>query len=207
MTELIPQRVELFHPIFIHFPIALLLSAALARVILWVLDRRQFRFKWITSARTHLRTVFLWSWVLGCLGLVGAYFSGDIAEGVVNRIICDPTVTHDHEDFAVATMVAAGSTLLLSVVHMFARQRVARVKEVSSSQTFTRLEAFSKYCHFFEFMALFLTLGFLIWTSHLGGSLVYEQGAGFLKNPNELCGDEADEMTMDDEVTSGGQRL
>jgi hypothetical protein len=42
-----------------------------------------------------------------------------------------------------------------------------------------------------EMLVLVATLIALVWTSHLGGTLVYEQGAGYLRTPNESCADDS----------------
>lgn len=36
------------------------------------------------------------------------------------------------------------------------------------------------------------TVGILVWTAHLGGTLVYEQGAGYLREPNVNCPESQD---------------
>lgn len=179
MNELIPQRVELFHPMVVHFPIALLLTAALARCVLLFLESREIgvKFRWI----------YFWSWTLGSLGLIASYLSGEEAEDVVNKIICDPTITHDHADFAFYALWLSLGTLLLSALRL---GLAGRLKEKIAKAVLHAPKSFAALTRGVlvgEILTLLATLGTLVWTAHLGGTLVYEQGAGYLRTPNEQC--------------------
>ncbi|NBO38606.1 hypothetical protein EBU99_08485 [bacterium] len=199
MIELIPQRVELFHPLLVHFPIALLLAGALARLILFFCEISKLKSTWLQKLTSHVRSIFFWSWILGCVGLVAAYLSGDSAEGVINKIICDPTVTHEHEDFAVFTLIAAGTTLVTGLARWLLSTKLREKIEHAVLHFPKRLAFFTRLILAIELLALAATVSLLTWTAHLGGTLVYEQGAGYLRTPNEQCEGEFGSMLDGDE--------
>lgn len=181
MSSLIPQRVELFHPMLVHFPVALLLTGLLARFLFLTFEKRSFGsvFQWI----------YFWSWSLGSLGLIAAYLSGEEAEDVVNKIICDPTITHDHADFALYTLCLSFGGLILSILRNALVQRLKVKREKAVLRAPKKLSSLTFGVSVAEVLSLLATAGFLAWTAHLGGTLVYEQGAGYLRTPNEHCDD------------------
>ena len=81
-------RKELWHPVTVHFPIALLLVAT---------------FFLLTSffCKSEYKKLFSnGSFILLLLGVAGAWvgiYTGDLADGIVARKLCDPTVLKDHE--------------------------------------------------------------------------------------------------------------
>jgi uncharacterized membrane protein len=96
-------RKELWHPVTVHFPIALLLVATLFFVI--------SIFKGGGSKRTIQNASFM----ISILGVVGAWISiytGDMADGIVSRKICDPTILKDHE-------LAAETMIYLQLLQLF----------------------------------------------------------------------------------------
>ena len=175
--NLLPSRIELLHPMIVHFPIALLLTGAFARLLYFFAGNK----KWAD----HLRVIYLWSLFFGFIGLIGAFLSGDEAEGVVNKIICDPTITNDHEDYAKLTMIACGVTLSLAASQPIFQTEWFKSRVKTSSTVF--LSWLHPYLKVLEVVVLVITLGLLVYSSHLGGTLVYEQGAAYLTTPNENC--------------------
>jgi len=184
MMSLIPTRIELLHPMLTHFPVALLLSGALARVLLLFFENR--------AAGTTIRWIYLWSWTLGCLGLVATYLTGEEAEDVVNRIICDPTITHEHADFAFYCLCLAFGTLLISFIRILLATKLREKIERAVRHAPSKFAALTKGVLFGELLCAAATVGILVWTAHLGGTLVYEQGAGYLREPNVNCQESQD---------------
>jgi len=85
-------RVELWHPLVVHFPIALLLVGTAMRLVgmaraQW--DKAQFL---VPAGRVLL--------VLGTLGAWTAVYTGTLADAAVARTLCDPTVVETHEHWA-----------------------------------------------------------------------------------------------------------
>ena len=155
------MRPEVWHALSVHFPIALLPVATLALVISFFLKGSK-RDYWRAGATLLLFAGTLMAWI--------ATYTGDVADGIVARKICDPTVLKDHE-IAGQTMTwiftAASMLHLTFLTNLVApRMRAAGV-----------------------LIALLLMLtgtGYVVYAGHLGASLVYEQGAG-VKNHSVDC--------------------
>jgi uncharacterized membrane protein len=81
-------RPEVWHPLAVHFPIALLPVATIAFLISFFLKGNR-KASWQAGATLLLFAGTLMAWV--------ATYTGGIADGVVARKICDPTVLKDHE--------------------------------------------------------------------------------------------------------------
>lgn len=159
MTPVPPDmwRIELLHPPLVHFPIAfLLLGTALELVaIIRAAERRP-------ALRDTARLLF----VLGAIGAWLAVWSGEEAEHIVNRVICDPTVTEEHEEWGlIATWIFTATALLAIGRNRLTAQRVI-----------TTLIIIGSVCG----------SGALVYTGHLGATLVYQQGAAVYR-PTPLC--------------------
>ena len=148
-------RDELFHPAIVHFPVALLsLSGGLA--LFWLLFRR---------GQATLLIVLTLGVIGGWLGIL----TGGWAEDVVNRVVCDPTVTHEHEKWAEWGVWAASFALPFVMFSTLGRKTPPRFK----------LRAFCT-------VILLFVAGSILYAGHLGASLVYQQGAAVYK-PGPQC--------------------
>ena len=153
-----------FHPAVVHFPIALLFTAA-ALDLLSLFIRR---YMWMDRAATSLH-------LLGTLGAGLAYLSGLRAAGALASIpaaAVDEML--DHRELAVYTIAAAAGTTVIRLL-------------------VTRLSRFDNQIHlgFFRLVALVLalgTVGLLALTADHGGGLVYQHGLG-VESPLEQGGD------------------
>lgn len=145
-------RKELWHPVTVHFPVALLLVATLIQITT-VFVKHQFR--------QFFRYTFLLLLTLGTIGAWVALYTGDIADGVVARKICDPTLLKHHEIAAQTTTYLFTGALLIAVVNL--RIINARLRLALSVVVFL------------------LTLNgsfFLVRAAHAGAKVVYQQGGG-----------------------------
>lgn len=146
-------RTEIWHPLSVHFPIALLLFATLTLLVSFFLKEFNKR-PWEIAA-----SLLLFS---GCLAAWIAIYTGNLADGIVARKICDPTVLKDHEIAGqTMTYLFTGAALLNMLV----------LTNLLKSQL--RILTF-----YLSFLLMLTGSGYLIYTSHLGASLVYQQGAG-----------------------------
>ena len=146
-------RTEVWHALSVHFPIALLVFSTLTMLISFII-RSDNRKIWQKAASGLLYSGCITAWI--------AIYTGNLADGVVARKICDPTVLKDHE-IAAQTM-----TYLFSAA--------------SALNILLAFRIFKPTVHLISsFLILVLMLvgsGYLVYTGHLGASLVYQQGAG-----------------------------
>ncbi len=150
------MRTEVYHPLTVHFPIGLLLLATVA-VALQFFCRAKTSWQRVIDISLYAGTAFIWLSV----------YTGDLADGIVSRSLCDPTVLKDHENFGFYTAYAYSAASLVNLILIF----------VKSGQRWLKI------------LLLILTLtgaGLLIYVGHLGASLVYEQAAG-VNTPAEDC--------------------
>ncbi len=150
-------RTEVWHPLVVHFPLAILLLA----VVLFLAG--------IIFRRVFIENTGRLLFVLGTIGGWLAIITGTLADAVVSREICDPTVLETHETNAYIT--AALFSLISVVVILDYFGFLNRIKKLS----------------------LILLIGlslagtaFLTYTGHLGAKLVYQQAAG-VYTPSEDC--------------------
>lgn len=156
-------RTEVWHPLSVHFPIALLLIA----LLFLVLALSTAGHSWNKAASVLL--------FLGTFGAWIAIYTGNMADGIVSRQICDPTVLKDHENAA------------YTLAWIFT---VASVLDIT---TFVRsLKRNTKILKLAVLTLMLIGSGFLIYAGHLGATLVYQQAAG-VYTPSEDCREFTDE--------------
>jgi len=150
-------RVEIWHPLSIHFPLALLLFGTVFYLIGFGLKKRFLE---------NMAKVLV---LLGTLSAWLSVYTGNIADAEVVREICDPTVLEIHEQnaYVVATLFSIASLLIVTEYYGFMRK-------------------LTRYVRFFIAVFLLVGSGFLSYTGHLGATLVYQQSAG-VYTPSEDC--------------------
>lgn len=159
MTE-IPEfwRTEVYHPLSVHFPIVLLLMATLFKLIgLW-----SSKITWDHGGRLLL--------ILGVVGVWIGIYTGNLADGIVSRELCDPTVLKDHENLAYITAWIFTAALLVEILTYYIELFRTRLVSI------------------IIVLALLAGSGFLSYVGHLGAELVYQQAAG-VNVPSEDCGE------------------
>lgn len=147
-------RVELLHPLTVHWPIVVTFLATL----FWIVGHAG---RWCSPLR-----VFQWpATILILLAAASAWLAvltGYWADSVVGRDLYDPRPLKDHENNAelVSWLLVAAA-----VLEVFTRiRRVRRRLRMTASVIL---------------LALLLSIcAVMAWTAHLGASLVYQQGAG-----------------------------
>jgi uncharacterized membrane protein len=151
------MRTEVWHALSVHFPIALLVFGTLTMIISFVvkIDNRK---TWRNAASGLLYAGTVAAWI--------SIYTGNLADGIVARKICDPTVVKDHEIAAQTTTYLFTAAMGLSLLLRF-----AIVKPM--------LNLISSYL-----IVLLMIAGsaYLAYAGHLGASLVYQQGAGVYKH-------------------------
>ena len=149
-------RTEVFHPLSVHFPIVLLLLATLFKLIsLW-----SSKITWDHGGRVLL--------VLGVIGVWISIYTGNLADGIVSRQLCDPTVLKEHENFAYTTAWIFTIALLIELISNYVDLLKTKITSI--------------------ILVLMLLSGSatLTYVGHLGAELVYQQAAG-VNVPSEDC--------------------
>ncbi|GEO05451.1 hypothetical protein AAE02nite_31150 [Adhaeribacter aerolatus] len=155
-------RTEIWHPLTIHFPIALLLLATITKLTALLLRENSAAFWHRTGA------YLLYA---GCLTAWLSIYTGGLADGIVSRKICDPTVLKDHEIAAynLAYLFSAATVLELCL----------RLNLIKFKANVLRLVV----------ALLMLTgSGFLVYAGHLGARVVYQQAGGVLVPTGDCAG-------------------
>lgn len=160
MNEPTFWRTEIWHPLSVHFPIAILLLATLAKVVTLFVRDAQHAF-WQKAGSYLLYLGFISAWV--------AIYTGDMADGIVSRNLCDPTVLKDHEIAAynLAYLFSAAAVLNLLL-------------------TIGILKKWTKVVRFVVVLLMLAGSGYLTYAGHLGAMVVYEQ-AGGVNVPTSDC--------------------
>ena len=142
------------HPMVVHFPIALLITAALFEAGCLV-----FRgFLWLDRAATALMT-------LGGIGAGVAYLSGErAAEAAAPVAGVAQGVLADHEDLALLTLIACGIAVALRLFVSWLGRH-----DLEVHLGIFRLAAL---------VAVFASVALLVLTAFHGGQLVFDHGIG-----------------------------
>jgi uncharacterized membrane protein len=162
MEELTGWRTEAWHPLTVHFPVAFLLFATVAKLVALLLKPDQGKF-W-----DRMGSYLLY---LGCLAAWISIYTGDMADGIVSRKLCDPTVLKSHEMAAYNLAYLFTGAVGLNLI----RERKG-------------LQAFSRIIAGLVLMLMLAGSSYLIYTGHLGARLVYEQAGGVSIPPADCAG-------------------
>lgn len=150
-------RTELWHPLIVHLPIVTLLLATAAGLL-----------EFITKSAVHklfLRQTISVMLTLGVLGGWIGIYTGQLSYNIEVRKICDPEPLQSHQWWSYVSMIIFTIALLLRVIQRYFDPLILKI----------------------IITILLLTGGAtLLYTGHLGASVVYQQGAGTYK-PSADC--------------------
>jgi uncharacterized membrane protein len=149
--------IQTWHPLTVHFPIAFLLLSGILSLYLLI------------KYSSPLAKFNLGLMGLGILTAFLSLYTGNIEDGKVSRTLCDPTVLKTHENYAYY-MIWCYVTLFIFWM----------------AKLYSRLRKYKAIMTFFIVLSSIAGLGTLVYTGHLGASLVYEQAAG-VEVPTENC--------------------
>ncbi|ALJ00210.1 DUF2231 domain-containing protein [Rufibacter tibetensis] len=162
MSEPTILRTELWHPLTVHFPISFLLLATVVKAVALILKGERSVF-WQKVGSFLL--------VLGAAGAWLAVYTGNLAEGTVARKICDPILLKSHELASLnMAWLFTGAFVLEIVQHLNFLQKKVMVLRVLTT------------------LIMVGGAGYLIYTSHLGAQVVYEQAGGVNVPPSDCAG-------------------
>jgi len=155
-------RTELWHPMMVHFPIVLLLIAVVTRLLAYFLG---------SEKAPRVRTMSQWSLYAGTIALWVTIYTGIQAGRIVSSKLCDPTILQNHRNAA----------YVLGYLFSF-----TSVVEAISFKAFDFSERIKRYKGWLVTGLLIIGSLYMIYTAHLGASLVYQQSAGVYQ-PTEKC--------------------
>jgi uncharacterized membrane protein len=145
-------RTEVWHPLTVHFPVAILLLATIVKIVAVLLREQQQGF-WQRAGAYLLYIGFLAAWV--------SVYTGSLAESIVARKLCDPTVLKDHE-------IAA-----FNLAYIFTGATVLEL-----ALRFQLLKFKPKLLQVIVVLLMLAGSGFLVYVGHTGASVVYNQAGG-----------------------------
>lgn len=150
-------RTETYHPVTVHWPIVLLTIGSFFYILGY------FKKNYLLPSGRLLI-------IIGTLGAWLAIYTGNLADGIVSRKLCDPTVLKSHENFAYYTAYIFSSVIAVEVTLLFMKLK----------------ENLNKVLHWLLMLTMVAGLSILTYVGHLGGSLVYDQAAGVVV-PSDDC--------------------
>lgn len=152
-------RIELLHPLTVHFPVAFLMGALAIQIASMLVTNAN----WFAKLRFSSKLLLF----LGVCGAWAAVWSGGEAEEVVENLICAPKVIHEHEEWAERSAYMFSGAFLLWIL-------------LDKYNWLSRKAVNWAVC-----LLLLLSAMNLAYAAHLGGTLVYQQGAA-VRRTSEL---------------------
>lgn len=150
-------RTEVWHALSVHFPIALLLFSTFTMLTSFVV-RAGSSQNWRNAASGLLYAGTIAAWI--------SIYTGNLADGIVARKICDPTILKDHEIAAQTMTFLFTAAVLLNLILL------SQVLKPILRQTASVL----------ILLLMMVGSGYVVYKGHLGANLVYQQGAGVYKH-------------------------
>ena len=141
-------RTETWHPLVVHFPIVLLLTATLCKLI-FVFSKREV---WDIGGSYLLYIGAIATWV--------AVYTGGMADAVVVRKLCDPIVLENHENLAKILSVLFTAASVFDFFWRFLPKFKIMIVQI------------------LIVVVMISGTVVLTFAGHLGASLVYQQAAG-----------------------------
>ncbi len=150
------MRVELIHPMLIHFPLALLLVGCGLKITAFFARRHSYYRAVLFMARLVLSIGVSFAWAA-----VGA---GELASNVVEKTLCQPEALETHSTLAYTASIVFTAGVILDW-----------------GREWKKLRSYKRMMAVFSSLLLLAGTIVLITAGFFGGSLVYDQGAAVQK--------------------------
>ncbi len=152
METLFQYEIPVWHPLVVHFPIALILVAALATVV------------WSVRGTSFWRRCALLLFTLGMGGAVFAYKTGEAMEEQSEGSPIVEELVGLHEDLALYTLVVTGVTLAALAGLSLWLERRTTLEPAPQDPLAARLALA---------LAALAAAVLVAWTAHVGGTMVW----------------------------------
>jgi uncharacterized membrane protein len=158
------MRLELIHPMIVHFPIALLATGAVLKFVGFLVRKSRF-YQMITILSLCMLTI-------GAALAWAAVIAGEVAEDIVRSHLCNIDILEDHRLLAYTT----ASIFSVAVVLDWGRAWLKRRRAYSG---------FRKAVTIIVSLLYIVGTAILLGVGWLGGNLVYDQGAAVKRECQE----------------------
>lgn len=152
MENVLDYTIPYWHPLAVHFPLALILAGGLAATV------------WCVRGTTFWRRCTLFLMSLGMGGALFAYFTGEALEEAVEGTPVVDELVSLHEDMALWTLIATGIAVVGMVGISIWLERRTTLERDPPDPLWVRI----------VFTALVgIAAALVAWTSHIGGTMVW----------------------------------
>ncbi|MFQ5569333.1 MAG: DUF2231 domain-containing protein [Rhodothermales bacterium] len=152
MESVFQYDIPVLHPLAVHFPLALILLAALAT---WL---------WCLRGTTFWRRCALFLFTFGMGGGLFAYFTGEAMEEQSEGTPIVEELVEMHEEMALYTLIVTGVALVALVVLPWWLERRTAPKDSLNDPFIARIVV--------ALIALAAAV-LVAWTAHIGGTMVW----------------------------------
>ncbi len=152
MDAVLQYEIPVFHPLVVHFPIALILVGALAAVV------------WAARGTAFWRDSTLWLFSLGLIGGIVAYKTGEALEEHTEGTPIVEELGALHEDMALYTLLVAGAMVLgMAVLGLWRKKQI----------TLLRKQPDPLVARLLVVLVALAAAALVAWTGHIGGTMVW----------------------------------
>ena len=152
METVLQYEIPVYHPLAVHFPIALILVAALAMVV------------WAVRGTAFWRQCALLLYGLGLIGGIVAYKTGEAIEEHTEGTPIVEELVDMHEDVAFYTLLLTGAVLLALAALTVWRERRITLERKRRDPLVARI---------LLTLAALAAAVLIAWTAHIGGTMVW----------------------------------
>ncbi len=152
METVFQYEIPVWHPLAVHFPLALILAAAAAAVV------------WSFRGTSFWRRCALLLFTLGMAGGIAAYKTGEAMEEQAEGTPIVEELVELHEDMALYALIATGVTLVaLAGVSVWLERRTTLERNLKDPLAARLVLA----------VAAVIAAALVAWTGHIGATMVW----------------------------------
>ncbi|WP_456429453.1 DUF2231 domain-containing protein [Rhodocaloribacter sp.] len=151
MEKVLQYEIPVWHPIAVHFPMALILTGAVCMAL------------WLIRGAHFWRSCALLVYAFGMAGALFAYFTGEAMEEQVEGTPIVEELVRLHEDMGLYTLIFTGLTLA-GIVALTIWERYRPIARPQADPVLIR---------FGLGLLAVISAALVAWTAHIGGIMVW----------------------------------